>query len=175
MAPFLQLGLKVVIALASFIQSLKCAAANYIISHLWFVASSRTELFRVIILLLNCLFASSLQRKLGPGRLWQRPLGRILTCLSLGHSSVQQTSKEDRRRGVWSPSSNLWTCHLGQETDSKIICSPLDLNGELFASNHPNAADDSKKRLSRDFHGSPVVRTLFSQCRGHGFDPWSGN
>ena len=26
-----------------------------------------------------------------------------------------------------------------------------------------------------DFPGGPVVKTLCSQCRGHGFDPWSGN
>ena len=27
----------------------------------------------------------------------------------------------------------------------------------------------------RDFPGGPVVKTLHFQCRGHGFDPWSGN
>ena len=26
-----------------------------------------------------------------------------------------------------------------------------------------------------DFPGGPVVKTLCFQCRGHGFDPWSGN
>ena len=26
-----------------------------------------------------------------------------------------------------------------------------------------------------DFPGSSVVKTLHSRCRGHGFDPWSGN
>ena len=25
-----------------------------------------------------------------------------------------------------------------------------------------------------DFPGGPVVKTLRSQCRGYGFDPWSG-
>ena len=29
--------------------------------------------------------------------------------------------------------------------------------------------------MSRDFPGSPVVKTLHSQCRRRGFDPWSGN
>ena len=29
--------------------------------------------------------------------------------------------------------------------------------------------------LSRDFPGGPVVKTPHSQCRGPGFDPWSGN
>ena len=27
--------------------------------------------------------------------------------------------------------------------------------------------------ICRDFPGGPVVKTLRSQCRGHGFDPWS--
>ena len=27
----------------------------------------------------------------------------------------------------------------------------------------------------RDFPGGPVVQTLCFQCRGHGFNPWSGN
>ena len=26
-----------------------------------------------------------------------------------------------------------------------------------------------------DFPGGPVAKTLNSQCRGPGFDPWSGN
>ena len=26
-----------------------------------------------------------------------------------------------------------------------------------------------------DFPGGPVVKTPSSQCRGHRFDPWSGN
>ena len=25
-----------------------------------------------------------------------------------------------------------------------------------------------------DFPGNPVAETLYSQCRGHRFDPWSG-
>ena len=28
---------------------------------------------------------------------------------------------------------------------------------------------------SRDFSGGPVVETLSFQCRGPGFNPWSGN
>ena len=27
----------------------------------------------------------------------------------------------------------------------------------------------------KDFPGGPVVKTPCSQCRGPGFDPWSGN
>ena len=32
-----------------------------------------------------------------------------------------------------------------------------------------------KKFLPWDFPGGPVVKTLSFQCRGRGFDPWSGN
>ena len=32
-----------------------------------------------------------------------------------------------------------------------------------------------KKVMLRDFPGGPVAKTLRSQCRGPGFDPWSGN
>ena len=31
------------------------------------------------------------------------------------------------------------------------------------------------KRGTLDFPGGPVVKTPHSQCRGRGFDPWSGN
>ena len=30
------------------------------------------------------------------------------------------------------------------------------------------------KGAKRDFPGGPVIKTLHFQCRGHGFDPWSG-
>ena len=33
---------------------------------------------------------------------------------------------------------------------------------------------NSKKR-KRDFPGGPKTKTLHSQCRGPGFNPWSGN
>ena len=32
-----------------------------------------------------------------------------------------------------------------------------------------------KKDQKMDFPGSLVVKTLHFQCRGHRFDPWSGN
>ena len=32
-----------------------------------------------------------------------------------------------------------------------------------------------KKKKRRGLSGSPVVETPHSQCRGPGFDPWSGN
>ena len=32
-----------------------------------------------------------------------------------------------------------------------------------------------KKKGVGDFSGGPVAKTQHSQCRGTGFDPWSGN
>ena len=32
-----------------------------------------------------------------------------------------------------------------------------------------------KRHLLQDFPGGPAAKTLHSQCRGPGFDPWSGN
>ena len=32
-----------------------------------------------------------------------------------------------------------------------------------------------QKQMGGDFPGGAVVKTLCSQCRGPGFDPWSGN
>jgi len=34
---------------------------------------------------------------------------------------------------------------------------------------------DDLNVVRRDFPGGPVVKTPHSQCRGHGFDPWSGS
>ena len=31
------------------------------------------------------------------------------------------------------------------------------------------------KEKMKDFPGGPVAKTFCSQCRGPGFDPWSGN
>ena len=32
-----------------------------------------------------------------------------------------------------------------------------------------------KMKSSREFPGSPMVKTLYGHCKGQGFDPWSGN
>ena len=33
----------------------------------------------------------------------------------------------------------------------------------------------SLRKRDQDFPGSPAVKTPRFQCRGRGFDPWSGN
>ena len=38
-----------------------------------------------------------------------------------------------------------------------------------------NPKDSHKNYYNWDFPGSPVVKTPCFQCRGCGFDPWSGN
>ena len=35
--------------------------------------------------------------------------------------------------------------------------------------------DERLKGKNWDFPGGPMVKTLRFQCRGCGFDPWSGN
>ena len=45
-----------------------------------------------------------------------------------------------------------------------------------WASRPPATADHlSLKIILRDFPGGPVGKTPHSQCRGSGFNPWSGN
>ena len=33
---------------------------------------------------------------------------------------------------------------------------------------------NTQEAMDRDFPGGPVAETICSQCRGPGFDPWSG-
>ena len=44
-------------------------------------------------------------------------------------------------------------------------------------SHHPAVPpmDAAQEKEPRDFPGGPVAKTLSSQCRWLGFDPWSGN
>ena len=39
----------------------------------------------------------------------------------------------------------------------------------------PNSGEVESELHCRDFPGGAVVRTPRFHCRGHGFDPWSGN
>ena len=44
--------------------------------------------------------------------------------------------------------------------------------------NHQNlerSPEVHQKIMDGDFPGGPVAKTPCSQCRGPGFDPWSGN
>ena len=51
------------------------------------------------------------------------------------------------------------------------VCSALHVL-DLPESPQPHV---SIEQVRRDFPGGPVVKTLRFQCRGHMFDPWSGN
>ena len=44
-----------------------------------------------------------------------------------------------------------------------------------FATEKKGAREVDRKGRAWDFPGGPVVKTPHSQCRGLGFDPWSGN
>ena len=53
----------------------------------------------------------------------------------------------------------------------------VNCRGQALVSTKPQASCRQKSRNlslpSRDFPGSPVVKTLHFQCRGCRFDPWS--
>ena len=54
-------------------------------------------------------------------------------------------------------------------------CTP-DVNPDIEPSRKTSTLQlQAFKVQSRDFPGGPVVKTLRFHCRGHGFDPWSGN
>ena len=64
--------------------------------------------------------------------------------------------------------------HTAEEASSylKSNCDmlPLDLIGLVMMQNNKQ-----KLQAIWDFPGGSVDKTLCSQCRGPGFDPWSGN
>ena len=47
-----------------------------------------------------------------------------------------------------------------------------NIHSLLLENSHPNRQAINTK--VRDFPGGPVVKTLLFQCKGCGFDPWSG-
>ena len=62
------------------------------------------------------------------------------------------------------------------------VSEALQINWKLHSSRRPQSTGKTekmnhtlKKEHCWDFPGSPVVKTPSSQCRGHRFDPWSGN
>ena len=44
----------------------------------------------------------------------------------------------------------------------------------LSENSHPNRRQAINTKV-RDVPGGPVVKTLLVQCKGCGFDPWSGD
>ena len=86
-----------------------------------------------------------------------------------------------------------WFSFSSSNTPSLFISGPLHLLFPLaqiitcLVSSHlssfswnitfqrPLPTTPSEKALIRDFPGGPVARTLSSQCRGPGFNPYAGN
>ena len=64
---------------------------------------------------------------------------------------------------------NQWV----KEESTKEIRKFFDVNEDGGEKKKPNYVE--VKILTRGFHSGPVVKNLCSQCRGPGFDPWSGN
>ena len=103
---------------------------------------------------------------------------RPQTIMQAKSPSVEEQSPEGRAGGMRVVS----IAPQGQEGTS--------LQGEVTSSFHPETLPFGSlisKRVGRgrfailfenikqDFPGSPVVKALCSRCRGHRFDPWSGN
>ena len=71
---------------------------------------------------------------------------------------------------------------LHQEVGDRSLrfCSHFNLEmsvgvGEIGEGSQKVQTSRSKIDKSWDFPGDPVVKTPRFHCRGHGFDPWSGN
>ena len=60
---------------------------------------------------------------------------------------------------------------------TNYLCSDnkIEFMGFFHCKNESKPKVTLKFTYSQDFLGSPVVKALCSQCRGPGFDPWSGN
>ena len=56
---------------------------------------------------------------------------------------------------------------LCYKAETNTIVKQLHSNKDVFLK--------KKKKKRRDFPGGAVDKTLCSQCRGPGFNPWSGN
>lgn len=66
------------------------------------------------------------------------------------------------------------TVHLGCSWDpERWILGVLGMGVAIYFS--IGARLDSQELNLGDFPGSPVIGTLFFQCRGHGFGLWLGN
>ena len=83
--------------------------------------------------------------------------------------------------GVMMPN-YVWECWLGPSCQLKELRSRLGL---VWKSRMCSTFSHHKEEMyrtvlnknpeKRDFPGVPVAKTLYSQCRGCGFSPWSGN
>ena len=60
---------------------------------------------------------------------------------------------------------------------SVVIIVTVKVNRTLTSrnSNVPVIRWEGFNILSQDFPGGPVVKMPLFHCKGHGFDPWSGN
>ena len=81
-----------------------------------------------------------------------------------GHSYSAQLGRCQRRPG-WEPTPPP----LHHSNDTHRVS--MELSGEPELSFPPSRKDVAPLW---DFPGSPVVKTPSFHCRGHGFDPWSG-
>ena len=55
------------------------------------------------------------------------------------------------------------------------LYSSTNVRGEAKGSDENSETDSSRIRKLADFPAGPVAKTPHSQCKGPGFDPWTGN
>ena len=91
----------------------------------------------------------------------------------------QQTSYSSKSPGGWN--STLWSWSYLQYFSQLKICPERRLppfpwvTGKAFPCPLFLAVLDFQSLLCLDFPGSPVVKILCFQCRGHGFNPYLEN
>ena len=105
---------------------------------------------------------------------WLNPCGemRLKTLAAIReHCRLDSLNSRNLFLAVWRLGrSDVWKWPTCWFADSRLVVSSHGEKREqtrfvLFLSEHS----------SWDFPGGPVAKTPCSQCRGPGFDPWSGN
>ena len=93
--------------------------------------------------------------------------GEISAGTGRGPGVAGICGRTDPEEGSW----QMGDCHLAfQDPVGKRI---LPSFCQLSCSPAMNSKSN-KKTIAWDFPGGPVAKTLGSQCRGPGLDPWSG-
>ena len=96
----------------------------------------------------------------------------VYSFLSLFVISLPQRNVSSLREGAFSPETEPDTCQ-SEITKPNVLCfntlSPTSSSSDLS-----QVSLIATKANILDFPGGLVVKTLHSQCRDPGFDPWSG-
>ena len=98
----------------------------------------------------------------------------VATAFLLGHSSQESVTARPYYISLQHIMAFITADIKAQAITDMLHNTPLLLFISLNQS--PQCVSSPQnKNVSRDFPGGPVAGTPYSQCRGHGFNPWSGN